>query len=301
MLKKNQKYYLEYLVFRGIETVVRFMPGVILLLLARFLGFLGFSVVRYRRTVALDNLRHAFPEKTEQERLKIARRSYEHFALLLLEFLKFNTWGKETFRNKVVFTPESIFEELQKRYEGLGFILVSGHFGNWEVLFAYLTAYYFPGGMGIIKRQHNPYIDQYVIELRQQWNLKLTYTRGAIVNCLKNLKKQRFAGLLCDQDARDKGVFVPFLNRTASTPIGAAVLHLRSGAPLVFIYTVRTGLFRYHCHFREIHAEIESNDLTERNIAAVTAAFTAELEKAIRQYPEQYLWFHKRWKTQPST
>ena len=297
MLKKNHKYYLEYLVFRAIETAVQLMPDTVMLLFARFLGFMGFSVIRYRRNVALQNLAFAFPEKSDKARRQIAKQSYRHFALLILEFMKVNSWDAEKLKKKVIWEPPNVFEEFKKRYDGR-FVLVSGHFGNWELIFAYLGAFYFPGGMGIIKRQHNPYIDRHLIDQRKQWNLELTYTRRAIVQCLINLRNNKFAALLCDQDARDSGVFVPFMNRPASTPVGAALLHLRSGAPLVFIYAVRTGLFQYHCEFKEITVPTDGS-VSDENIRAVTAAFTAELEKAVRQYPEQYLWFHKRWKTQP--
>lgn len=297
-MSNDRKYYIEYLLFRGIEKLIHILPGFAIEALASFLAFLGFSVLKYRRKVALENLARAFPEKPVAERMRIARESYRHFAMLMLEFMKISSWDLPKLESMMQFDQPDTMQQLVESYGGKGFVLVTGHFGNWETIAAYLAAKYFPGGMGIIKKQRNHYIDKHVIDMRKRWQLEMTYTRGAIENCLINIKKQRFSGLLCDQDAGKKGVFVQFLNQQASTPVGAALLHLRSGAPLVFGYCVRDGLFNYRCRFKEINVPTNGEISTE-NLTAVTAAFTAELEKAVRQFPEQYLWLHRRWKTKP--
>ena len=298
MISKKNKYYIEYLLFRTIEKAVHLLPNASLDRLATAIAFLSFRVLKYRRAVTLENLAHAFPEKPATERERIAYASYRHFALLMLEFMKISAWDLATLESRISFEPPSVEQALTHRFRGKGFVLVSGHFGSWEMIAAYLAARHFPGGMGIIKRQRNFYIDRYVKEMRQRWKLKLTYSRGGIADCLKNIQQQRFGGLLCDQDAGRRGVFVPFMGRPAATPVGAAVLHLRSGTPLVFGCAIRDGLFKYRGVFKVIEFEGD-HAVTQENIVRVTTAFTRELEKVVRLYPEQYLWLHRRWKTRP--
>ena len=90
---RKVRYYIEYLVFRGIEMAIRLMPEIFLVGIARFFAFLGFKVLRYRRAVSLGNLAAAFPEKSAAERYRLAYRSYRHFAMLMLEFMKLTGWS----------------------------------------------------------------------------------------------------------------------------------------------------------------------------------------------------------------
>lgn len=299
-MDKKIQHFLEYLVFRFFEKTIQWLPYPALEALASGVAFLAFRVIRYRRRVALDNLAHAFPEKSSRERFSIACRSYRHFALLVLEFMKLSSWNPEQLGRMVSLecTPEveTLLEQLTDRSA----IMVSGHFGNWETAIAYLASVFFRGTSVIQQRQKNSRLDRHVANLRRRWGIEIIYSRGAVNNALESLKENRFVALLCDQDGGTRGVFVPFFGRMASTPVGAGVLHLRSRAPLLFGINVRTGRFQYKLILEpiEYHGDYEVN--TE-NIQKITAAFTAKLERYVRQYPEQYLWMHRRWKTHPVT
>jgi KDO2-lipid IV(A) lauroyltransferase len=177
-------------------------------------------------------------------------------------------------------------------------VLVSGHFGNWEMAIAYLASRFFEGASVIQLRQKNALVDQHVVDMRRRWGMEIIYSRGAVNNALSALKANQFLALLCDQDAGTHGVFVPFFGRMASTPVGAAILHLRSKATLFFGFSVRVGKFKYKVYVTPIkyHGDYQ---VTTENIQKITAQFSALLEQYVRQYPEQYLWLHQRWKTQP--
>ena len=295
---RKVRYYIEYLVFRGIEMAIRLMPEIFLVGIARFFAFLGFKVLRYRRAVSLGNLAAAFPEKSAAERYRLAYRSYRHFAMLMLEFMKLTGWSLEKLERRLELDiPPEVQEWLDRRGQE-GAIVVSGHFGNWEVGAALLAAGYFNGLAGIIKQQRNFYLDQYFIEMRRRWGMELIYARGAIAACLQALQRNRLVGLLCDQDGGKKGVFVPFFGQMSSTPAGAALLHLKSGAPLFFAYSIRKGNFRYKGVIRPVIYK-GAYEVNDENIREVTAIFTAMLEAHVRRHPEQYLWTHRRWKTRP--
>ena len=295
-MTRRQKHRLEYLLFRAIEILIHFLPMAVLEILAQIVVFFGFNIIKYRRDVALENLRYAFPEKSPQEREAIAYRSFHHFALLIFEFIKLSGWNDKKLAAKVKFTfdpqAQAILDTLKKN----GGILVSGHFGNWEMAIAMLASRYFEMPAVVQKRQQNRFIDEKTIAMRTRWGVRMIHSRGAIRKLRTALNEQRVVALLADQDAGESGAFVPFMNRAASTPAGPAMLLLRSRASLNFSAAIRTGRYQ----FSGVIVPIEYHggyELTHENIAAVTAGFTRELEALVRKHPEQYLWMHRRWKT----
>ncbi len=266
--------------------------------LAHSIALLVFHVIKYRRDVALDNLACAFPEKSDTERYAIAFNSYKHFALLIIEFMKMSSFTPEDLDKmvKIEKTPEvnTILKESKEK----GTILVSGHFGNWEIAIALLATKYFESVSAIQARQRNYIVDKYIADKRRRWGIDLIYSRGAVTNALSAVGKNRLLGLLPDQDGGKRGVFVPFLGRMASTPVGAATLHLRSKSTLIFGCCLRTAPFQFKGYLVPLNIDSDL-PLNRENAQIVTTRFTAELEKYIRQHPEQYLWMHRRWKTKP--
>lgn len=298
MKRKAAQHWLEYAFFRAFEIAVHGLPGPVLEALAGLLTFLIFDVIRYRRRVALDNLAHAFPEKSLRERERIARAAARHFALLLLEFMKLSGWDAATLQRKARFEMDAETRDILENRSKTGGIMVSGHFGNWEVAIAMMASQYWGAPVVVQKRQKNRWVDRKTIDMRERWGVRMVYARGAVRALLQALRERRMVVLLADQDAGRNGAFVPFLNRIASTPVGPAVLHLRSGKPLYFGANLRVGRYRYKIIVREIDYSGPA-EISSENIAAVTAGYTALLEELVRLYPEQYLWMHKRWKTRP--
>jgi KDO2-lipid IV(A) lauroyltransferase len=297
-MHKKTQHRVEYIAFRIIEKTIQSLPGFILNPFADFIAFITFKVAKYRRDVALENLANAFPEKSPQDRFQIAYGSYRHFALVILEFMKLASWTPEQLGKMIDIERTKEVEDMLAETRGKGAVVVSGHFGNWEMAIAYLASRFFEGASIIQLRQKNALVDQHVVKMRRRWGMEIIYSRGAVNNALSSLKANQFLGLLCDQDAGARGVFVPFFGRMASTPVGAAVLHLRSKATLFFGFSVRVGKFKYKGYVAPIEHDSDYEVNTE-NIQKITAKFTAQLEKYVRQYPDQYLWMHRRWKTQP--
>jgi KDO2-lipid IV(A) lauroyltransferase len=150
----------------------------------------------------------------------------------------------------------------------------------------------------IQQRQKNPLVDAHMKRLRERWGMEIIYTRGAVRNSLEKLKQGKLVGLLADQDAGNRGVFVPFFGRPSATHVGAAVLFLKSHAPLYFAVCVRKPDGTYQLRMEKV---IDSNceEAHQMSVEQITAKFTARLEAWIRRYPEQYFWMHRRWKTAP--
>ena len=295
-MNKNFRYKIEYYLFVMIEKMVHLTPGFLLGPVASGLAVLVFSVIRYRREVALENLTYAFPDMSSAERKKIAFGSYRHFALLILEFMKMSSWDVDDLEKMVRIEKTPAIDAIVEASQGQGTILVSGHLGNWEIAIALLASKYFDGVSVIQARQRNFILDKYIADMRRRWGIEIIYSRGAVKHALTSISRKRLLGLLPDQDGGKRGVFVPFLGRMASTQVGAATLHLRSRSSMIFGGCVRIGQFKYRGFLIPVNID-SSLKLNRENVQSVTAKFTAELEQLIRQYPEQYLWMHRRWKT----
>ena len=288
---KKAQHRLEYVLLVIFGVVFRAMPAIVMYGILDFMGWCAFHVFKIRRGVAVDNLRHALGnEYSERELLGIARKSYTNIGIAFAEMLCIPIMASRV-REIVDISGIEILEDVGRR--GKGVILVSGHFGNWELNGGVVST----TGMAIsvvAKPQSNPLVDNLVNEYRELFGVKIIATGAPIKRIVKALRTREVIGLVSDQDSGKRGVFVDFFGRKASTPQGAAQLALKYGSPIIVTGVVRTGIRRYKAINREV--EVVGGD----TIQSLTQRYTSVLEEIIREYPEQYFWMHRRWKTQPS-
>jgi Kdo2-lipid IVA lauroyltransferase/acyltransferase len=247
-----------------------------------------------RRDVALDNLRRAFPERDDAWVHRVARDSFAHFGRELIVTLRLSEMTADELIARSDFTGlDAVRERLAL---GDGAVIVTGHLGNWEVAAACMAARGLPMAV-VAQRQSNPLSDRRINDVRRRFGSTPMDRREAAKKGLRTLRRGGLLAFVADQDARGSGVFVPFFGRMASTHRGPALLALRTGAPLFAAGFIRTADGRYDCHIHPIdeNREGEPDEVVHR----LTAAYTAVLEQAVRSAPEQYLWQHRRWKTQP--
>jgi KDO2-lipid IV(A) lauroyltransferase len=258
------------------------------------LGWFTFHVLRIRRDVSLENLARAFPEKPEGERRKIAQRAYRNVAKMACEFVRFPVMKKEDVLSQCRYVGWEMLEAARRMNRGA--ILVSGHFGNWELLGASIAQMGYPVAF-VVKPQHNRLVDEMINRNRNSMGARVIPLGLGIRGVLKALKQKQFVALLADQDAGPLGKFVDFLGRPSSTHQGVAAFVLKTGAPLVFGVSVREprGVHRIHVHMLTFD---HLNGITDENIQEVTQAHASLLESYIRKYPDHWFWMHKRWKTQ---
>lgn len=290
---KKLRYLLEYFGYRLVEFFAAYLPEFLLIPKANFFAFLTFHILKVRRDVALQNIGIAFPEKSDQERLAIAYGSYRHFALMILEFMRLVRWSPERLAEMVEFDSADLLRQCLQQDKGI--ILDAAHLGNWEIGIAYLSKFWLPATV-IQKRQKNVYVDRRMAAHRRRWGMEIVHSRGAVKNALSVLKQKRFLGLLGDQDGGRNGIFVPFFNKPASTTPGAALLRIRGRAPILFAYSVREGPFKFRVGLEPLPID-ENFHLSDENMKAILGAYTQLLEQYVRQYPEQYFWMHRRWKS----
>ena len=243
-----------------------------------------FHLLRIRRKVVLENLERAFPDKEKSWYNNIATRCYKFYVEDFLDFLSFPRYFNT---EKIHFNNLDILDDALK--ENKGVIFVSGHFGSFDKLLYGLSRKGYPL-CGVAYKQNDGNADQFFKNIREKYMQRQLYKGGSSTDLKTALKNNEILVLLSDQDARGKGKFVNFFDIPSSTPAGAAILHKRMNSPIVF-FSITQNKDQYDVDFKKINA---SNTL---NIDQIIQEYTFELENAIKKSPEQYFWFHKRWKT----
>jgi KDO2-lipid IV(A) lauroyltransferase len=291
--------YAVYLAVRLLVSVIQALPLEAGCRLAAGLAWLAYHVDRRHRLAADDNLRHAFPgEYDDRQRDQIVRAVYRHFCTMLVEMIHLprklhpNNWRRYL---HLASGPEIVGGLLS----GRPLLLVTGHFGNWEMggfvlgLFGFTTH-------AIARELDNKYLDRFLRRFRERTGQKILAKHGDFGQMQALLDAGGVIATLGDQDAGQRGLFVDFFGRPASTHKAIALLSLQYNVPLLVVGTPRTG--GPLCY--EIVAEdlILPEDYAGRPdaVRAMTERFTAALERIIRRHPEQYFWLHRRWKHQPA-
>jgi KDO2-lipid IV(A) lauroyltransferase len=264
--------------------------------LARFVGWLAFTL-GIRRRVALENLAHAYPEKSEAERRGIALGAYITMARVVLESIDMKDHVEPEWEEPEV--KGEAWEALKATVtRGQGALLVTAHFGNWERAGKMVLRQGIP--LNALVRPLKGALNMRIVDSRIASGGGLIYPKGAILQVRKAVKLGESVLMLLDQSMPAKAaVFVPFFGRPASTtPIMAVVARL-TGAPVFVVMGIRDE------SGRKLRLEVEGPIAPpeglegQEALTAHTAAVTAVLEKYIRRYPDQWLWLHRRWKVQP--
>jgi KDO2-lipid IV(A) lauroyltransferase len=292
---------LDFLVY----LVVRLAVGLIQVLtveqsyaFARWLAKLIYRVDKRHREVGIENLKHAFGDRyTDIERDQIVRHVYEHFCMMLMEILHIpRKLQPRTWRDRITLVGhEAVLDRL---ITGGPVILLSGHFGNWEMAGYLFGVFGFPPH-SVARTLDNPYLDRFLRSFRQRTGQKMIAKTGGYDQMLEVLRDGGILSFLADQDAGERGMYVDFFGRPASTHKAIALLAIEHNAPVVVGYARRIGPgFRYEVGCDAI-IEPEEWTGTADDARLLTQRYTTALETIIRRSPEQYLWLHRRWKHQP--
>ncbi len=289
----------EYLLFIALFSFLRALPFRVAFRCGECIGWLLYVCDRPHRRVGHINLAIAFPDKSGAERDAILRESLRNLGRLIAEFCHSHTLTPETISERVSFTDFAQWQAAVTKAKETGALVLAGHFGNWE-LSAYSHACYgFPLHI-IHRRLRNPLIDDFVVRERERCGTKVIHKTTAGLEVLRAIRKKALVVAAIDQNASGRlGVFVPFFSRLASTSSGLAGLALASGVPVIPAFLVREhGTWRHRIVLLPTVEPVRTGDQTA-DILATTAKFSAVFQSMVEQYPEQWLWIHKRWKRRP--
>jgi Kdo2-lipid IVA lauroyltransferase/acyltransferase len=249
-----------------------------------------------RRRVALENLRLAFPEKTDAERRALARANYRHLGECAADFLRSPALSDEELRAMV----EPGDWELMARYvrEKKGFVGCTAHFGNFELLGVYGAR----SGMSltILTRPLKGRANARWVGTRALAGIKEIH-RG-MDDLVAAVSAGETLALLIDQNMLPRrAVFAPFFGTLAATTPAPAVVAERTGAPVILTVLVRLSEGRYRVHAEGPYAFERKSGDRDRDILEFTAMLNERLERLVRAHPEQWFWLHRRWKTRPAS
>lgn len=246
-----------------------------------------------RARVARDNLAIAFPERSATEREGILARHYAELGRVAAEYPHLPRLVRAP-RERVFAAYEGEAHLLEAAARGRGVLLVTGHFGNFELLGASIGRRHAVDF--VFKPPSNPGAGRWLLRTRTAAGVGQLTTHGGIKRVFQALRAGRWVALLGDQDARAEGVFVPFMGRMASTPAGPARIALATGAPIVFGSIARAADGRHEVRIAPpIVPEGDPRD--ENAVRDLTRRHTEALEAAVRERPEAWFWLHRRWKT----
>jgi KDO2-lipid IV(A) lauroyltransferase len=248
-----------------------------------------------RRRVARSNLALAFPEHDAAWHERVLHEHYRELGRTAADYARlprlvqapreqvFSRWEHEEYLH-------------QARAHGRGVIMLTGHFGNFELYGAAMGRVH-PIAI-IVKPLSNPGAEAWTSAMRRACGVELLPIGLGVRAAVRRLRSGGVIAMVADQDARRDGVFVPFFGRPASTPTGPAWLSLATGAPIVFGTCLRGPDGRYEASLTPpLMPEGSASD--PEAVRALTARHTVMLEAAVRQRPESWFWLHKRWKTAP--
>ena len=287
---------------RFARLLLRFLEAVPLPALAAFceaVMLLVCAVDRKHRRIARINLGIAFPEMGDAEADRIIRACYRQMGTSAAEFVHLPkmdaAYIREHFR---IEGAEYVRESLEGRNQPA--MAMTGHFGNWELLSHVYGSVIAPAAF-IVRPLKSRILDRIVTERRECVGNTVIPKEDSLKDLMRVLRKRILLGILIDQNVdRHKGILVDFFTRKAYTTYGIARLALAMHAAIhpAFIFRDPERKFHHRLRFGPPIA-IDSAAPREEEVARVTRRCNEELEKVIREAPDQWMWFHRRWKTRP--
>lgn len=283
-----------YYVLKIICFIISSLPYRLVVLLGKGAGRIYWRVAAKQRIRAEKTIMERLGYSEQQARETI-RGLFINLGITFLEIMYMPSLNKDNIRKYVQFEhPEIIDAALA---EGHGVVMLAIHIDNWEWLGAGLSLYGWPLS-AVEKPQPNHIYSDFMNELRRGVGQEI-FSRGTseILGCARAMRKGRLLGLIADQDGGYDGIFVPFLGKMASTPQGPAYFSRRFKSPIVPIFIIRNADgYGHTVHVRESFHYEDTGD-KEKDDYNVTLRMTQEVEKIIKEYPDNWMWFQHRWNT----
>jgi len=289
---------LQYLGLRIMSMVMHWFPVNVNLVTARLIGYFWYHFDRKHRARGIQNLTNSFPEMTTAQREKLALRSVQHMFMLGVEvFFTTRLVRLETWRKYVrIDNFQQTLELLMDRSRGL--IMLTGHYGNWEILGYTLATLGFET-TSVARPLDNPYINDWLFDVRARQGQKMLHKKGATEGVTELLGGGGVVAFVADQNAGSKGIFVDFFGRKASTYKSIGLLAMQYEVPVVIGYARRLdNKFEFEVATQDIIWPADWKDQADP-LRYITQRYTKAVEDFIRGDPGQYLWLHRRWKSRP--
>ena len=253
------------------------------------LGNILNKTLSVRRKVALNNIKIAFPNNSNENCKYILKNTYQHFAILIIEFLRMPYLTQNVIKNMVKFEKNTL-ELLRSNNKG---IILTAHFGNWEMI---QPAFNLNGIKltSVAQIQRNKGANKFITWARNKTKTPIIFKNNSIKVMMESLKTG-YLGLASDQYAGKTGVKINFFGKSTSAPKGAALFQTKTGLPILVGFCKLLPNFKYSISFQYLEINEPSHNIKETSVL-INQVFSKILEDAIKQNPEQYFWFHRKWR-----
>ncbi len=284
----------EYLLLIFVSNLLFFLKNINRHLPSKILSFLLIYIFPLRREVIRKNLHIAFPHLTPAEINKLLKNVYKSSAKTLVEVIFFRKFSETEIWKLIAFENFEIVEK--KIEEKRGLILLTAHYGNWE-LGALAVGLKLKGSKlhVLVKQQRNPYVTEWLNEMRTRFGNLAVPLGASVRNIYKVLQQKGVVGVVGDQRGPKEGLRVKFFNRDTAVYPGTAAIALKLNVPIVFAITVRDSNDKYTMYFEELNYDNVEGSLEEK-IQQINQMYMNKLESYIEEHPEQWFWMHNIWK-----
>lgn len=273
---------------------LRLLPRRLTIGVMRLLGRLTFQLDQQGRERTITHLTMAFgKERSTAEIHALAAQVYRHFATAMADTMRLPVILRQGINRFI--TAQGMHHLDQALAQGQGVLMITGHFGNWELLGAWLAQNGYPLRV-VGTPMENPGLDRIVVEMRNQAGYTNIARGAGTREIIRSLRQGCAIGMLIDQDTRVQGCFVQFFGHAAHTPTGPVLLAKKFGIPIIPIFMHLQADLSYHIECEPPLDLVESGD-DERDTRVNTQKCSDAYERVIRRFPEQWVWMHQRWKT----
>jgi KDO2-lipid IV(A) lauroyltransferase len=285
------------ILFKAVSFIFARLPLSVALAAGRGIGWIFNHLVRQHRASMFEALQRAFPDQTPAQLRSIVNRMYAGLGQDLVESLRYSSPKRVTELNhKVEWENRERLD--QALAEGRGAIILTAHFGNFDLMSTAAARCGYTITM-ITKKIKNSAIDRAWKESRTALGLRFVPARHSYRECLRTLRRNEIVGFVLDQNmVRDEGVFVDYFGRLASTTPGLAVMAAQTGAPVLPIFIYRLGGGRHR--IKVLPRAPQPAGREPAQLRAATQQYTRIIEQVVRETPDHWIWMHRRWRTQPN-
>lgn len=295
--KSKAQIEIEYLAARSVLGLLGLLPRSASVALGRNIGKLAHKLLGELRRTAKINLEMALPELSEKEHDEIVRGTFINLGGSLGLFPHLKKLSLENFHEFVEIQGREHLEAARDSKNGV--VMITGHLGSWELLPVALALYGFQINI-LVRRLDNLKVEKFADEVRTLHGNRTLDKRSAARDMIRLLHEGKTLGVLIDvnSDLRE-GAFVDFFGVPASTAVGLASVALRTNSPVIPVFAVWDKARGKYLLKVEPPIDFAPTGDKEKDRVELTVLMTKAIEKQVRQYPEQWLWIHKRWKTRP--
>ncbi|MBC2694540.1 MAG: lysophospholipid acyltransferase family protein [Desulfobacteraceae bacterium] len=277
----------------SIKTFIVGIPKKYIVKTGNILGDLVYLLDTRHRRIVRRNLQFAYPEWPLNKIKKITLKTFQSMGIIVLEICQMTCFSKEDILQQVRIKGKENLLNTVKSPKGV--IMISAHIGNWEMCSLFLSCY-IQKSVVVVAQKQPVFIERIIHKLRTNTGNTIISKKGAMIKLVRTLRKGKMIGLLIDQGtSRGEGVDVTFFGRDTYATHAASLLAARYNCPVLPVYCIRepdanlTVIVEPPLKLHktdDVHADLQTN----------TQIMTDSVEKIVKLYPEQWLWFHKRWK-----